>query len=166
MRGKAWLPLIALALSTGVLSAEACKSFTPSEAVAAINEVRAKQRSCGAKVVKPAPPLVWSDELLPAAVRHSSDMSQRDYFEHVSPDGKGLTHRVNATNYNWKSVGENLAATTPDVVSTIEALLTSPKHCENMMDAKFRDVALACKYGGDSEYKTYWTMLFGKKIGD
>ena len=51
--------------------------------------------------------------------RHSPDMIERVFFDHVSPDGVGPDQRALDAGYDWIAVGENIAAgsTTPrDVV--------------------------------------------------
>lgn len=133
------------------------------EALQRINAVRASGQSCGGRSMGPAAPLKWDPSLYTAAERHALDMARRNYFEHRSPEGSDVSERVSDTRYNWKSVGENLAGGDRSVAEVVQSWLRSPQHCENLMDPKFRDVAVACEVRPDSEYGTYWTMVLGRK---
>ena len=133
------------------------------ELVARVNSARASGRRCGAHAMGPAGPLNWNDTLYSAAEGHSLDMAKRNYFEHRSPEGATVSQRVSAARYNWKSVGENLAAGDTSVAEAVQGWLDSPEHCENMLDARFRDVAVACVQQPGTQWGTYWTMVLGRK---
>lgn len=44
-------------------------------------------------------PLSWDEELAAIALGHSRDMAERDYFDHVSPEGKDFTDRYREQGY-------------------------------------------------------------------
>lgn len=133
------------------------------EALQRINAARAAGRRCGARNMPPAPPLRWDMQLYSAASVHSSDMARRNYFEHASPEGTQVSQRVSASQYKWKSVGENLAGGDRSIAEAVQGWLNSPDHCENLMDAKYVDVAVACVAQPGTEWGTYWTMVLGRK---
>lgn len=133
------------------------------EALQRINAARAAGRRCGARSMPPAPPLRWDMQLYSAAAGHSSDMARRNYFEHVTPEGLQVSGRVSASRYKWKSVGENLAGGDRSIAEAVDGWLASPDHCENLMDSKFVDVAVACVAQPGTEWGTYWTMVLGRK---
>lgn len=133
------------------------------EALQRINAARASARRCGARTMPPAPPLRWDASLQSAAELHSLDMARGNYFEHRSPSGSSVRDRVSAAHYRFKGVGENLAAGTRDIGDTVHGWLDSPDHCENLMDANFADVAVACAAQDGTEWGTYWTMVLGKR---
>ena len=128
-----------------------------------LNAARAVARSCGAQKMAPASVLTWNDALLSAAVKHSHDMAQRDYFGHVSPEGSRVGNRIRAEGYNWRAVGENLAGGDRGVDGVIAGWLASPGHCHNMMEPDFAEVAVACVQRDGSRWGTYWTMVLAHR---
>jgi uncharacterized protein YkwD len=133
------------------------------EVLQRINAARASGYRCGRRAMGPAAPLQWDAALYTAAQRHSLDMARRNYFEHRSPDGADVKHRLVAAHYKWKTVGENIAAGVRSMPEAVQAWLQSPDHCENMLDPQFHDVAVACGAQPGSEWGTYWTMVLGRK---
>lgn len=132
------------------------------EALALLNQVRARGASCGTRgVMPPAAALAWSAPLLQAASGHSADMRDRNYVAHTSPDGRGAGDRALEAGYAWRSLAENIAAGQRTLPQVIDAWLTSDGHCANLMNASMRDMALSCQGGGSGIYPTYWTLMLG-----
>ena len=162
--GIASLGCAALLLLAGCATAPGANCAPGAEeALQRINAARAQARQCGARVMPPAPPLRWDPQLYTAAAGHSQDMARRNYLEHQSPEGGELTDRVSASRYRWRSVGENLAGGDRTVGEAVNAWLGSPQHCQNLMDRKYVDVAVACSAQSGTQWGTYWTMLLGRK---
>jgi uncharacterized protein YkwD len=147
--------------SSQTLSQRAC-AMRLEEALQQINAARASSRRCGGRPMSAAPPLRWDQRLHSVASGHSQDMAKRNYFDHETPEGVKISDRVSASSYKWRSVGENLAAGDRRVGDAVQGWLESPKHCENMMDPKFVDVAVACAAQPGTVYGTYWTMVLGR----
>lgn len=133
------------------------------EALRRINAARASGRRCGGRAMPPAPPLRWDPQLQAAAAGHSADMARRNYFEHSSPEGVQVSQRVSASRYKWRSVGENLAGGNRTIAEAVEGWLGSPPHCENLMDPRYLDVAVACVAQPGTDWGTYWTMVLGRR---
>ena len=60
--------------------------------------------------------LSWDNKLSMIAREHSKDMYERDFFDHVNPDGDDPTDRAKSkgipiTNGNWIGIAENIAQT-------------------------------------------------------
>jgi len=55
------------------------------------------------------PPLAWNTRLYQAASDHNSDMIANNYFDTISPDGRGPADRVVSAGYEALRVGESLA---------------------------------------------------------
>src|SRR6185295_814719 len=53
-----------------------------------VNAVRARGYNCGGEGFGPAHPVVWNPQLVSAAIGHSADMAENNYFDHVSLRGK------------------------------------------------------------------------------
>jgi uncharacterized protein YkwD len=84
-----------------------------------------------------------------AARQHSQSMALEGYFAHESSDGtpfwKRLRRFYTPTGYGYWSVGENLLYSSPDVDAhgALELWLGSPKHRENMLTARWREIGLS-----------------------
>jgi uncharacterized protein YkwD len=153
--------------STQITAANSCNipNFQ-ADMLRAVNEARAQSRVCG-KIAKPAVPAVgavaWDNELFAAAVGHSQDMAQRDYFAHVSLDGRTPGDRVKAAGYVYRNLGENIAAGQVGIAAVMKSWLESEDgHCEAIMSGTFTEVAVACVTTNRQRYPTYWTMELGK----
>ena len=133
------------------------------EALRQINAARASGQRCGWRSMGPAPALRWDATLQEVASGHSRDMAHRNYFDHRSPEGRTVSERVTASHYKFRLVGENLAGGDASIASAVQGWIDSPHHCENLMDPRFNDVAVACVGDPRSEWGTYWTMVLGRR---
>ncbi|OWQ90534.1 hypothetical protein CDN99_13415 [Roseateles aquatilis] len=130
-----------------------------------INALRAAGADCGTAGVFPAArPLAWNASLALAADGHAQDMAAKNYFSHDSLDGRTFTDRINATNYQWSAIGENIAAGQTSVEAVVTSWRNSPGHCANLMSAGFADIGVACRPAASSAntYRTYWVMDIGR----
>lgn len=97
------------------------------------------------------------DRLREAALAHSSDMAERDYLSHVSPEGDGPGDRAAAAGYQRWS-GENIArgyATAEDVV---DGWMDSEGHRKNILSCDSAAIGVGVAEGDQGPY---WTQLFG-----
>jgi uncharacterized protein YkwD len=133
------------------------------QVMARVNSHRAAGASCGTRgSFPPAPALAWNDALTQAALVHSDDMVANNFFSHTGSDGSSAGQRATAAGYGWSTWGENIAAGQTSVDSVMAAWVASPGHCANLMNARFRDIGLACVSGGaGNSYRSYWTMALG-----
>ncbi len=131
--------------------------------MARINAQRAAGAVCGAEGSFPAAPnLSWNAALTQASLVHSDDMMALNFFSHTGSNGSSAGQRATAAGYVWQTWGENIAAGQPTVNSVMDAWVASPGHCANLMNARFRDIGLACVSGSaNNTYRTYWTMTLG-----
>ena len=126
------------------------------------NEARAHARRCGRELMPAAPPLVLAPSSLErAAAEHSRDMADHNYFDHTGRDGSSPAQRVTRQGYKWKEVGENLASGIMTPEEVVSGWVGSPHHCENLMDARFKQMAVAYAVNNASNNGIYWTQLFG-----
>ena len=112
-------------------------------------------------------------KLRAAAERHSANMNQKDFFDHVSPAGSTPLERVKAAGYlagadSW-AVGENIAwgeqrLSTPAEI--MQSWMESPSHKANILNRRFRHVGIGVAVGapidGAAGGATY-TTAFGKR---
>ena len=156
--------LVLLSLATSAASAyETRCSVQAADALRRINAARAAGQRCGFRRMPPAPALRWDATLQGVAAGHSQDMARRNYFAHSSPEGREVAARVSAAHYKFRLVGENLAGGDRDLAGALQGWIDSPAHCENLMNPKFADVAVACVGRRGSQWGTYWTMVLGRR---
>jgi uncharacterized protein YkwD len=149
--------------ATPTLSAEA------SAALKAVNAARAQGRRCGETAYPAAPPVTWNAKLEAASRAHNADMIGSQYFDHVSPDGtRTLVTRAKAQGYTYSLLGENIAVGTlgssmDRVAGAIQGWLSSPGHCQNVMNPKFTEIGMASATGSwERRTATFWTQEFGR----
>jgi uncharacterized protein YkwD len=128
-----------------------------------VNAARSKPRQCGAAFMPAVGPVLWDTRLQNTAALHSIDMARRDFFSHENPDGKGFAQRIQASGYDWKTAGENIASGQDTVAQTMRDWLVSPPHCVQIMGASYAHVAAACILDRKSIYVTFWTMSLGSE---
>lgn len=128
----------------------------------AVNAIRRSGFDCGvAGRFSPASALSWSPQLAQAADAHARDMAARGFFDHIGSDGSSPAERVSRTGYLWQLVGENLAYATPghfDAVRVVDAWLTSPTHCANLLNPDFSELGAAV-VRAELEY---WVQVLAK----
>lgn len=115
--------------------------------VTRLTNVERAKAGCGA--------LRTDSRLAAAALAHSRDMVDRDYFSHSSPDGKGPGDRATAAGYQRWS-GENIAAGYPTAAAVVQGWMNSAGHKANILNCQSK----ATGVGYDSR-RNMWTQMFG-----
>ena len=146
------------------------------EYLTVINKARGKNQDCGKKGKFPATfPLTWNNKLYTASYEHTYDLANSNVFAH---EGSGtisdwtgyalgkksvLSERIDAHNYDWVFIGENIGAGTfmDDATKMVDGWLESDGHCANLMNPKFENVGMAMIQNKNSKYTYYWTQDFG-----
>jgi uncharacterized protein YkwD len=132
--------------------------------LALVNEARADSRRCGWKKFKSAPPLVLSESLGRAARVQADDMARHGSLSHSGSDGSTPAERATRAGYQWKLVGENIAAGQPTPEQVVAEWLESPGHCSNIMDPAYAEMGVAFAYEAQSEKGVYWSQVFGTPV--
>jgi uncharacterized protein YkwD len=84
------------------------------------------------------PPLRWHEGAARVAEAHSMDMARRDYFDHRTPEGIDLSHRLLSGGVAWTgSIAENIALTVRGPDTVIELWVSSPPHRANLEHCSF-----------------------------
>jgi hypothetical protein len=135
----------------------------------------------GAITTDPKQPLAPNQLLLNAAVGHSQDMIDRDFFSHTNPSGVQFWQRiVNAGYTPYSSVGENIAMVgTTGTLNQVDAVHSSHRnlfrsvkgHREALMNPGYREVGPGVRFGvytdgADSFNAILVTENFGTKAGN
>ena len=100
-------------------------------------------------------PLRLDGRLSAAARAHSSDMVNRRYFEHNSPDGGTPEDRASAAGYSDYG-GENIAYGQGSAAEVVSDWMGSPDHRRNILDCDFTTIGVGLDPRG-----MYWTQEFG-----
>lgn len=78
---------------------------------------------------------------------HSSDMFERGYFAHNSPEGENVSDRAIENNYSFLVIGENLAYA-PGVKLAHKGLMNSEGHRKNILAPDFTKIGIGIMDGG------------------
>jgi uncharacterized protein YkwD len=152
-----------------------------------LNEVRQNPSSFSHEIgvnlgyVQPRPGLAWSDELAEAAERKASDMAQRNYFDHVDPDGYGMNYWIvkagyklpddwvsKKSNNNFESIQAGLSTGKEAIMSLILDEGTKPPgHRNHLLGiepfwSNCTDIGIGFALDPDSEYRYYMCVLIAK----
>jgi len=100
-------------------------------------------------------PLVNNGKLHAAALGHSVDMAEKDYFSHTSQDGSSMTDRIERQGYSWRSLAENIAAGYRTPASVVDGWMNSSGHRANIMNCNLTEI-------GVGFHDFHWTQNFGK----
>jgi uncharacterized protein YkwD len=103
-------------------------------------------------------PLALDALLAQVAEAHSQDMINRDFFDHINPDGLDPGDRLDNAGYAASTWGETLGAgyTTPEIM--LNGWLNSSGHRAILLSPNFTEIGLGYVTGGD--YGHYWTAVF------
>jgi uncharacterized protein YkwD len=107
-------------------------------------------------------PLIASHDLGAAAEHHSEDMADKNYFNHTGLDGSSPKDRIVAHGYAFDTFwGENISAGRANAQEAFDAWKASPGHNANMLSPNFVSIGISMATNPDSEFKEYWTTVFG-----
>jgi uncharacterized protein YkwD len=111
------------------------------------------------KEVAGLPALVENSKLNKSAEAKVKDMFAKQYFEHVSPSGVGVSDLAEQQGYEFIIIGENLALgnfKNDDAVLT--AWMNSPGHRANILNNKYTQIGVAVGKG-TFEGKEVWLAV-------
>ncbi len=96
------------------------------------------------------------------------DMFKNQYFEHISPSGRGPADIASDSKYEYIVIGENLAlGNFKDDAALVAAWMASPGHRANILNRKFTEIGVAVRKG-TFEGKSVWLAVqeFGEPLSD
>lgn len=106
-----------------------------------------------------------NEKLTQAAQMKAEDMIKKDYFEHVSPDGKQPWEWLKEADYNYAAAAENLAMNASEPKSLVQAWLNSPSHAKNILNGYFTDIGIGIAKGEiNGRDTTVVVMFLGREI--
>jgi uncharacterized protein YkwD len=114
--------------------------------LALVNQERAAA-GCGA--------LVADSGLAAVAAAHSADMRDRNFFDHVDPEGLDPIGRASAAGLTARA--ENIARGQQDAVAVMAAWMSSDGHRANILDCDLTRLGVGVAEGAGGPW---WTQLF------
>jgi uncharacterized protein YkwD len=100
-------------------------------------------------------PLRVDPKLAQAAQDHSSDMAERDYFDHTTPEGLTFADRI--VNAGYPTPGaENIAVGQKDAPQVMDGWMNSDGHRANILNCDLNTIGVGLDDNG-----MYWTQDFG-----
>jgi uncharacterized protein YkwD len=113
--------------------------------------VNAEREQAGAK------PLNLNTQLNQAAQRHALDLARQGRLSHTGSDGSTMQTRIEATDYRWSAIGENIAMgqSTPEAV--MRSWMESRGHRQNILNPTFSDLGVGYV---EAQGEKFWVQVF------
>ena len=108
-------------------------------------------------------PLTMNSSLSSAARLHSQDMINRNFFNHVNPDGLTPGDRARNAGYNFIALAENICGNS-SIDAGHSSLMGSSSHRVNILNPNYKEVGIGIVDGGP--YGKMITQLFGTQSGN
>ncbi len=157
-RSSSWLLAVVL-LGAGLAVAADSKT---DDTKLSKDEERILELTNAARAKEKLPPLKVNATLLKVARAHAANMAKQHKMEHVLDD-KTPAQRIDKAGYDYRSVGENIAA--GEKGATLDAVfkgwMESKAHRENILSPKYDEIGLGL--ATDDKGETYYTQDFGKQ---
>ena len=126
------------------------------------NQARATGACCGGEGCFAASTALRLDPALRTSARaHAKDMAERDYFDHLTPEGLDPFDRMREAGFGGCSMGENIAAGQTSPAEVVEGWLDSPGHCANMLDDRYEGLGVGYFRDEASDLEHLWVQNFG-----
>ena len=112
------------------------------------------------RAARALPPVAAEPRLEAAAQGHADDMVARDYFDHVTPEGRTPADRVDATGYPHAFLHENLAIGQRTPRGVMTGWMRSEGHCRGVLAPE--PVHLGVGIAPQGRPGPAWTQVFGR----
>ncbi|MCK8678301.1 CAP domain-containing protein [Streptomyces lichenis] len=104
-------------------------------------------------------PLLRMDRRLRSAAQgHATDMADRDYYAHSSPEGKDAGDRLDAAGYRWRGWGENIHRGPDDPAHAVRDWMAGAEHRKNVLNCAFKDIGVGVDLSANGPW---WVQDFG-----
>jgi hypothetical protein len=133
-----------------------------------INSQALLAQTNGARTSYKEPALQLNPQLTAAAQTKANDMAQRNYWSHVTPDGKQPWSFVRQAGYQFQAAGENLAYGFGTSDQVVTAWMNSAEHRANLLNANYQDVGFATANVPDylgAGQQTIVVAMYGEPVG-
>ncbi len=85
-------------------------------------------------------PVVLNPELSRAAQAKANDMATRNYWAHLTPEGKTPWTFIDRNSYLYQKAGENLAYGFASNEDVLKGWMNSPAHRQTLLDTGYQDI--------------------------
>ncbi|HWI55519.1 MAG TPA: CAP domain-containing protein [Desulfobacteria bacterium] len=109
-------------------------------------------------------PLEIDANLTKAAREKSKDMSDNNYFCHVSPTHGTPQEMIKSFGFSCRWSGENIASGFPNPEMTFKEWMKSPGHRFNILKPEYTHTGVGYFYSRQGTFKHYWTQEFGELV--
>jgi uncharacterized protein YkwD len=124
-------------------------STVAGEVLRLVNEERGK---AGCKA------LSSESHLVAAAQKHTDLQADQNTMSHQLPGEASMGDRVTAAGYQWRGLGENVAAGYTSAASVMDGWMNSPGHKANILNCSFEEIGVGL--AKSSSGTQYWTQVF------
>lgn len=110
-------------------------------------------------------PLIGHVALDRAAQRHAADMAASGRLGHTGSDGSSMEDRVLGAGYDYRSLGENVAAGQASAAAVVADWMDSPGHRANILMAEAREIGVGYAEGiavGNVPGR-FWVLVVGAR---
>lgn len=107
-------------------------------------------------------PLIVNSKLTAAAKNKASDMLEKDYFAHTSPEGATPWKWIKEAGYSYIYAGENLAMDFVSAEAIHNAWMTSDTHKANILNPNYKEAGIVVLHG---EFQGKSTCLVVQMFG-
>lgn len=105
------------------------------------------------------PKLNISQKLTQSAGKKVDDLFVKQYFEHISPTGVGVSDLAKSVDYDYILVGENLAlGEFSSNKSLVDAWMASAGHRANILNNRYTEIGIAVRQG-NYKGRTVWIAV-------
>jgi Cysteine-rich secretory protein family len=112
-------------------------------------------------------PLAVNPLLEKAAEFKAGDMVTKEYFAHISPEGKTPWYWFDLAGYKYLYAGENLAVNFSDSNDVLQAWMDSPTHRANILNNHFTEIGISVSKGVYKGRNTLFVVqMFGSPLTD
>ncbi|MGW0465156.1 CAP domain-containing protein [Streptomyces sp. NPDC003027] len=95
-----------------------------------------------------------------AAQAHADDMSERDYYDHDSPEGRNAGDRITAAGYSWSTWAENIHRGPKTATQAMREWMDSEGHRRNILNCSFKDIGVGVRFSPNGPW---WVQNFAAK---
>lgn len=127
------------------------------ESVTLINRVRSNLTSCAVSQSQFTRGVSWDEQLFPAADLHSRDMASNNFIDALGSDGLGVRDRLGES--DALTITQSVAGGFASTNELITAWQRDSQECSKLSNQRVTRMALACRYDGNSDFGTYWTLV-------
>lgn len=109
------------------------------------------------------PALTPNRELGIAAELHSQDMAAIGTLSHVGSNGSSYSQRASAANYSFFASGEVVGGGYPTPKAVVDGWMSSTGHREIILTCRNIDIGIGSITDVNSQWRYYWTAVFGQR---